>query len=364
MNEDFPPVRPEDVPVGDSGMPDGQSAGEPIVVHTEPQPDEAQEVSAVPDAAINDIHKAETIAYATKDFRGKAADNRVIAQKQDEGHDMATGIGDISREEPSHLRPLKHKEHQKRLRAAQEAYWGFQEDNTKADLAADAQAIEDIPELRDIPDLEAELGVSPEFASIFSGPPHWSPEVRAEAYDKRADRVEKWAGLLHDHPLSSEFKKAHPGVQFQPKALVRTEDVAEALEQEINHNRAIYPGALGQAVGSMLGGNRGDRWVTSQMKELNRLLHWAGKEEVEEYEVLVRNLRDDAEKIAQFQQRLFDQQKTEPLRDLLVTTRNLLNDVRREVGLPVEGDESEAENQDQPPAEKLEAEPQDQTQGE
>ncbi|HEY5152652.1 MAG TPA: hypothetical protein VII55_01635 [Candidatus Saccharimonadales bacterium] len=212
-------------------QPDGFTPNlSPEQPNDEPQEDRNPKAPHVDGANYVDESTAWSLAHATKDFRGKAADNRAIARSQDEDHPKAVRIGDVVGEEPSRLRPLKHADYEGRLKGLQDEYYEFNEKTHAANVAADRQAIEDIPELQNTPDLVRDEGVSPEFARLFDGPPHWSPERRAEAYDRRADRIEEWAEILHDHPLSIEFKKAHRPEQFQPKALVRMEDRAKSLE--------------------------------------------------------------------------------------------------------------------------------------
>lgn len=46
----------------------------------------------------------------------------------------------------------------------------------------------------------------------------------ARQADERAEREEAWAKAFHEHPVSEEYKKAHPGIKFGPHSLAHVED--------------------------------------------------------------------------------------------------------------------------------------------
>jgi DNA-binding protein H-NS len=333
-------------PAQEYTVPDGSTEGEVTVSVTDTNPsssDQPQEdtnpVAPRVDGANyeHDEAKAETMAYATKDFRGKAADNRTLAREQDELRDMATEVEHIRGQKPSLLHPYglqRHREHQKRITDAEKDYYDIKGSLTKDDRAADAKARRDIPELQEAVERK-------EKEPLY--PPYYSPEERAAAYDEYADRIETWAGALHDHPLSVEFKKAHPGIQFQPKALVRMEDEIETLNLEINEKESeTY-------------------WETQRALRLHVPIGIVPDEETsDEYQKINDELFKQAKALDEFWARVIDETKIQPLRDRSAMTRNVLNDVRREVGLPVEDQEPAAETQDQPPAEEPETQGQSQ----
>jgi hypothetical protein len=293
----------------------------------------------------HDEAKAEAMAYATKDFRGKAADNRVIEQTRSEGYDMVSGLRDMTDQEPSSLHPLKRRQYQKRLEAANEAYLDFRHDNNDPDLAADRQAHKDIPEFQDSLDPAEEQSRA---LNAFPQTTHRKPEERAEAYDRRADRIETWAGALHDHPLSVEFKKAHPGIQFQPKALVRMEDKLQTLKREISDKEQDTYRETAEVVKGM---TNPPRWLLQDAESADR------------HQQITTALINQAKTLDAFYNGRIDELRIQPLRDQLAMTRNVLNDVRREVGLDVESDDPEVENQDQVPAEVSGADTKEQPQG-
>lgn len=53
-------------------------------------------------------------------------------------------------------------------------------------------------------------------------------------HEKLADRLEDWAGVLHEHPVSDAFKEAHPGVDFSPETLVQLEDSVEEANKKLD----------------------------------------------------------------------------------------------------------------------------------
>lgn len=50
--------------------------------------------------------------------------------------------------------------------------------------------------------------------------------IQAGYSDRDAEKWEEWAGILHDHPISDEYKAAHPEVNFEIRSLVRLEQGA------------------------------------------------------------------------------------------------------------------------------------------
>jgi hypothetical protein len=68
-------------------------------------------------------------------------------------------------------------------------------------------------------------------------------ELREEAkiIDSRADNIEKWAGILHDHPVSDEYCMKYPEVEFSASNLADMEELneddaayAESLESDLD----------------------------------------------------------------------------------------------------------------------------------
>lgn len=294
-------------------------------VSDQPQPDEAATTSQ---------------AYAIQHFREIAAENRAIAKRQAETSDMLARHNDITGEKPSPLHFLKHADYQGKREGLRKEYRDFVDETARADRTADRAAQIHIPELQ---------AAGRQAKETDHKPPYFSPEERAAAYDRFTDRIETWAGVLHDHPLSDEFQKANPGLQLQPETLVRMEDSAKILEQEIEEYEATtHPGSLGHEIYTVLENTDEGTAAANQMKQLKQLVIMASAEDIQEYHTLKEDMNSTATKLSELQRRLFDQQRIQPLRDQLAITRNMLNDVRRAVGLPVEGEETENTNKDQP----------------
>jgi hypothetical protein len=54
---------------------------------------------------------------------------------------------------------------------------------------------------------------------------HTAVQQSAERYDRAAERYEEWAAILHDKPVSEEYKAAHPDFSFSAGSLVRTDEL-------------------------------------------------------------------------------------------------------------------------------------------
>lgn len=290
---------------------------------------------------VQDESKAETMAYEETDFRSKAVANRKISDgseeyggKLDEIHQLDDKLYHKPPQQFSGLQRLKMMS--KRAKAGEELYHIGNDDERRTEDERDtAQKTfrQDFPDFNEQPLSLADKIIITE-----------SDQERAAYYDKQASRIGDWAGLLHDHPLSAEFKKAHPGIQFQPKRLVRMEDEVEALQHQIENKEQVHTDIMSMHIRKAFEGR--------ENIGLQRLVRRTSSEKANEYEDRVQALLRSAEALDEFRDGLIEEQVTEPLRDRLVMTRNVLNDVRREVGLPFESDESEdAASSYQPQAE-------------
>lgn len=66
------------------------------------------------------------------------------------------------------------------------------------------------------------------------------PSVRrewAQSQDEEAARIEEWAGILHDHPVSDSYKEAHPEVSFTPRGLNEASELQGHRTREANEAR-------------------------------------------------------------------------------------------------------------------------------
>lgn len=77
---------------------------------------------------------------------------------------------------------------------------------------------------------------------------HVAESMRQESYyiDRIAAVKEKWAGILHDHPVSDEYKASHPEISFTPEGLQMAEEhqaflveAAERAKKEVEKLEAV-----------------------------------------------------------------------------------------------------------------------------
>jgi len=62
-------------------------------------------------------------------------------------------------------------------------------------------------------------------AFMFGGDP--------EYLDQKAELIENWAGILHDHPVSQKYQDEHPEIQFTPRNMAGVEQYAHSIESQI-----------------------------------------------------------------------------------------------------------------------------------
>jgi hypothetical protein len=62
---------------------------------------------------------------------------------------------------------------------------------------------------------------------------HSGYKKQAESHEKNAEMIENWAGILHDRPVSQEYKESHPEVSFRPEGLAHFEQHLEFLKRDL-----------------------------------------------------------------------------------------------------------------------------------
>lgn len=67
---------------------------------------------------------------------------------------------------------------------------------------------------------------------------------RAKKIDEEAAALERWAGVLYDHPVSEAYAEAHPDATFDPESLRTIERQANGLHMEATNTelRSQYIG--------------------------------------------------------------------------------------------------------------------------
>jgi len=275
---------------------------------------------------VDDVDTARVEAAHEDDSRTKAVENRDV------------------------VRPVTELlEADKRLRSSPDtgpmARWRLKRERDRLDKKANQHYSRG---RREVLDTETRAQFNEDFPELADDPVYKrSPNDRANYYDKQAARIGDWAGALHNHPLTAEFTEAHPGVEFEPKRLVQMEDAASRIEREIERLERTKTSDTGDAIFEAVAPLHGDA-TSEERQEMSHILRGDIDEVL--YEEL-HAMEDAGEALAKrydtFYKGLLNTIKIPDLRNQLAVTQNLLNDVRREVGLDVEGDEAEAVAQDQ-----------------
>lgn len=167
---------------------------------------------------VDDVDKAHDMANASHKLRSKAADNRAVdklldekVESQNKAYKYALG-NTIPRTRISEEEIAEIKETDEALRKkASDAMDEF----VKANKEAHDQLRIDTQEL------------SPNEDTMPA-----TAEKRAEYYDKHADRVEEWAGILHDNPVRVTIAEGLE-VDVTPEMMVKLEDEAQLEDQRL-----------------------------------------------------------------------------------------------------------------------------------
>lgn len=150
---------------------------------------------------------------------------------------------------------------------------------------------------------------------------------RAEYAKKRAERLENWAAVLNDHPVTDEYKAKYPDVYLTPETFVAWEDGVEEETQELArleealgdfHGLSIYSGV--EAHGSSFG-----PW------EVRLGLHDLidqGQPEWDRWKELKENGSTTLDQIKEFYTDIVVKGVIQPTRSRINLTRNVLEDVR------------------------------------
>lgn len=277
----------------------------------------------------DDPERAHDMAIAGDELRTKAVADRNIKRNYDENmaklDESHRGLSDLNDEKPSNRRERKEIEKRREELLAERDfhYETVMKEDGHWDINGSA---------------ERQFAKDFQHEGMYMAFPSGDPETRAKHYDERASRVEEWAGILHDHPVSEAFREAHPGVDITPESLVYLEDETTWLKLELeglDHDGR----AVSHDVKSILRGSRGTL-SESSIQKIQELLPLASKERDDEWEKLTAALHESAAAIDAFKVNLAKEVRSGPLQNKLAMAKKLLDDVRRETGVPVEDNEA------------------------
>jgi hypothetical protein len=286
--------------------------------------------------------KAETMAYAEKEFRDKAAHNRGLSEYSEELTEKSSerialrNQLSAAPQQFSGIQRLRMKRRYGKLRGEEADLWDQEvEERHVGDIKARAEFERDFSPERQAHDEEIHQLIANQ------------PETRAAYYDKLASRIGDWAGILHDHPLGEAFLKSHSVIPADPEAaakrLVHLENNAAALERIIAREEQTGRSTLPQEINAALGidSSNDHAGTVRQNRELQSLLQVASEDEVTRYEDGVNQLRSAALYLSRLHNSLYDTYDLQPLREEVALIHSILKDVKNEVGLP-EDQEPEA----------------------
>jgi len=234
MSEDFPGSNKHEVP-------------EPMEHN---QPHEVHQVSDS-DGRIADVEKAWDMAHAGKKDRDRAAASRERATDIEAGlsqlpdtvaelrepAEQLVGI-DRSRQELSSSTEKGSQAYQQseaEINERDSKIWEQIDSIIEAKLAKfESRVYEIVESIREDKDFdEVTQRVEGRMSSDLHG-----ANIAAEQADKDAERIEEWAGILHDHPLSEAYKERFGlDTPITPKTLVEVEHEIAMDEQRGRANR-------------------------------------------------------------------------------------------------------------------------------
>ena len=328
MSENSPLIPPGEPPAKGTEVPGGQDPGGQAPAQAETAAYEPQDIRPIPDTAINDILKAETMAYAGDELRTKAVQNRDVER------DWKKALHDHDDEDKEAKEALDSLESpQLNFKRRRQLHEQLDQSPASADAISDKwtsdnkKTVEQFRE--DFPDQDIPFDAYPDDTSEQA-----ASNKRAEIYDKRASRLEDWAGRLHDRPVGEDFLKAHPGIEVTPQSLVRMEDDAEALELEISGYEEGAGQGMGDYIGALVGGRAENSDGPSQREvgEIYEMLALVGKDKGDQWQQVSTKLLEAADAADALHKELTYEARIKPLRNQLGLMRKLLDDVRDELG--------------------------------
>jgi len=146
------------------------------------------------------------------------------------------------------------------------------------------------------------------------------PESRAKMYDRQAEQIEAWAGILHDHPVSEAFTQAHPEVEITPESLMRMEIELDRDRSGLEHADSHW-----YIPDVKLAGRDPHKDNNSIAKELLAL---ADEATGEEHDKLRSDLEISIKALQDFYVSVNEKVRIQPLRNKIAVVEGFLEDIR------------------------------------
>ncbi len=254
---------------------------------------------------IEDESKALRMARSGDPFRTMAANNRKIEAQKGLAADLNSKFEEIdSRSDPSLFQVRNRRQYRRERSTALEqrnqAENDFNTSNNRAYREQHAWS-------NDLPGYEMALSTD--------------PAQRAKYYDERAAKVEEWAAILHDHPLSEAFHESHPNVSVSPASLYQLElEVQKDLDLATDYEHLaenIYNKKVEQEVRKFE-----NYW------DIQSLLEKADEVANQEYDRIQAELDTVLDSSRSFYQELFKTVVVQPLRNKAVAVQSMLDEIK------------------------------------
>jgi len=317
------PDQPPQVNVG--GMPQVDA----VAQQSQLQPSHHREDDIhVAEAMAYEIVNAEAKAYAGDALRTKGAEVRKADEMFDAKEAKFDVLASINKQAvPSRFRPFARSDYFTRRQVAADAYVALNDPWLQYSQPLHRRHYEEY--LQELPEQEAD-------AFAWGGTPRdfhkgW------EDYDKRADRVEEIAGVLHDHPVSQDFQDANPEVDITPKGLLIRAEAAERTQaraafyrervqrmqwddpEEDDDGGSTGYGALEGLIYS-IGGRADVDYATAKENELH----------------FMRRMKASQDDLNEFYRTLYTEANVKPLEDEVAQTQGIFDALQDDIhaGLP------------------------------
>lgn len=133
-------------------------------------------------------------------------------------------------------------------------------------------------------------------------------------YDQRAEKIEEWAGVLHDHPISEAFSAAHPELEVNPESMVRMEEDADRarIKAEYSETRKVNIEIKPFS----------DSW------RVEKLLDRANSAKAEEWQALSDKAEELAGQFNEFVNNLVQEVEVKPARNQAAALNSIIESVR------------------------------------
>ena len=258
---------------------------------------------------VEDVDKAWDMAKAGDKDRTKAVANRNLTRERVDLNEQWATIPDVPR-----YRPIKYRRALNRHDKALDKLSNLRDRERAEEQAAKADFGKDIY----AKEMEALWKQRFSGKRIEFGD---DDKDRAELYDKRDKRLEEWAGILHEHPVSQAYHETHLGVTISPESMVSLEDSIKADLEELEASKKDAEALFGM----MLEQKPEDPNVSALA---NELLDRCKSSDNAEYQRIETDIQTAQAAKVNFFKKLYDTTEIAPRKNEIALWQALLDDVK------------------------------------